>query len=151
MVTVCLSGQASSPCDYRKAWAVGLKAGYQLCVPQQCCDWVFGGWVCRVQCVTAAVQLGVSRLPQLRVQVLVYGDCAVNVEPNSQDLATIAVTSAETAAAFGIEPRVALLSYSTGASGSGPQVGSGLACDNSLCGFPICVTLPPMSPFPNFI
>eukprot|EP00891_Asterochloris_glomerata_P000462 jgi/Astpho2/462/Aster-03507 len=55
-------------------------------------------------------------------KVLVYGDCAVNVEPNSQDLATIAVTSAETAAAFGIEPRVALLSYSTGASGSGPQV-----------------------------
>ena len=67
-------------------------------------------------------------LPQLRVQVLVYGDCAVNVEPNSQDLATIAVTSAETAAAFGIEPRVALLSYSTGASGSGPQVGFSPTC-----------------------
>ena len=67
-------------------------------------------------------------LPQLRVQVLVYGDCAVNVEPNSQDLATIAVTSAETAAAFGIEPRVALLSYSTGASGSGPQVGFRPTC-----------------------
>ena len=75
---------------------------------------------------TAAVHLAVSLLPQLRVQVLVYGDCAVNVEPNSQDLATIA-------AAFGIEPRVALLSYSTGASGSGPQVGLGPLCDSSLC------------------
>lgn len=86
---------------------------------------------------TAAVHLAVSLLPQLRVQVLVYGDCAVNVEPNSQDLATIAVTSAETAAAFGIEPRVALLSYSTGASGSGPQVGLGPLCDSSLCHSPM--------------
>ena len=82
-----------------------------------------------------------SMLPQLRVQVLVYGDCAVNVEPNSQDLATIAVTSAETAAAFGIEPRVALLSYSTGASGSGPQVGLGSLCDSPLRYSPICMTV----------
>ena len=56
------------------------------------------------------------------VQVLVYGDCAVNVEPNAEELALIAVTSAETAAAFGVTPRVAMLSYSTGVSGSGPQV-----------------------------
>jgi phosphotransacetylase len=55
-------------------------------------------------------------------QVLIYGDCAVNVHPSSSELAQIAVTSADTAAAFGIEPRVALLSYSTFGSGSGPEV-----------------------------
>ncbi|KAK9820016.1 hypothetical protein WJX72_005170 [[Myrmecia] bisecta] len=55
-------------------------------------------------------------------KVLVYGDCAVNVDPTAEELAQIAVTSAETAEAFEIEPRVAMLSYSTGASGSGPQV-----------------------------
>lgn len=51
-----------------------------------------------------------------------YGDCAVNVEPSAEELALIAVTSAETAAAFGVTPRVAMLSYSTGVSGAGPQV-----------------------------
>ena len=51
-----------------------------------------------------------------------YGDCAVNVQPSAQELAQIAVTSADTAAAFGITPRVALLSYSTLGSGSGPEV-----------------------------
>ena len=56
------------------------------------------------------------------VQVLVYGDCAVNVEPSAEELAIIAVTSAETAQAFGVAPRVAMLSYSTGVSGAGPQV-----------------------------
>lgn len=55
-------------------------------------------------------------------KVLVYGDCAVNVDPSSEQLAYIAVASAETAAAFGIEPRIAMLSYSTLGSGSGPQV-----------------------------
>ena len=55
-------------------------------------------------------------------QVLIYGDCAVNVHPSSAELAQIAVTSADTAAAFGVEPRVALLSYSTFGSGSGPEV-----------------------------
>jgi Phosphate acetyl/butaryl transferase len=58
-----------------------------------------------------------------RAQVLVYGDCAVNVSPSAGDLANIAVASADTAAAFGVRPpRVALLSYSTGASGSGAEV-----------------------------
>lgn len=56
------------------------------------------------------------------MQVLVYGDCAVNVDPTAYELAVIATTSADTAQAFGIEPRVAMLSYSTGVSGSGPQV-----------------------------
>lgn len=55
-------------------------------------------------------------------QVMVYGDCAVNVSPSSQDLASIAACSADTAAAFGIEPRVAMLSYSTMGSGAGPDV-----------------------------
>lgn len=58
----------------------------------------------------------------LRVQVLVYGDCAVNVNPSSKELASIAACSADTAAAFGLEPRVAMLSYSTMGSGAGPDV-----------------------------
>mmetsp|Transcript_19762 Transcript_19762/g.42933 ORF Transcript_19762/g.42933 Transcript_19762/m.42933 type:complete len:768 (-) Transcript_19762:957-3260(-) len=55
-------------------------------------------------------------------RVLVYGDCAVNVHPTSEELAQIAMVSADTAAAFGVEPRVAMLSYSTLGSGAGPEV-----------------------------
>jgi phosphate acetyltransferase len=55
-------------------------------------------------------------------RVLVYGDCAVNPNPDSEQLADIAISSAETAAAFGIDPKVAMLSYSTGASGKGEDV-----------------------------
>jgi phosphate acetyltransferase len=55
-------------------------------------------------------------------QVLVYGDCAINPEPTAEQLADIAISSAETARAFGIEPRIAMLSYSTGESGKGPEV-----------------------------
>ena len=64
------------------------------------------------------------RIPpeQPMMQVLVYGDCAVNVSPTAEQLAQIAVTSADTAAAFGLPPRVAMLSYSTGTSGTGPEV-----------------------------
>jgi phosphate acetyltransferase len=55
-------------------------------------------------------------------RVLVYGDCAVNPNPNSEQLADIAISSAETATMFGIEPRIAMLSYSTGESGKGESV-----------------------------
>ena len=55
-------------------------------------------------------------------RVLVYGDCAVNPDPNAQQLAEIAVSSAETAVIYGIEPRIAMCSYSTGESGQGAEV-----------------------------
>jgi len=55
-------------------------------------------------------------------QVLVYGDCAVNPNPNAEALADIAIQSAETAEQFGIPARVALISYSTGESGTGADV-----------------------------
>lgn len=58
----------------------------------------------------------------LAEQVLVYGDCAINPDPTAEQLADIAINSALTARMFGIEPRVAMLSYSTGSSGHGPDV-----------------------------
>ncbi len=58
----------------------------------------------------------------LRDRVLVYGDCAINPDPNARQLAEIAFSSARTAQIFGIEPRVAMLSYSTGESGKGADV-----------------------------
>jgi len=55
-------------------------------------------------------------------RVLVYGDCAVNPNPNAEELAEIAISSARTAQLFGIDPVVAMLSYSSGASGAGADV-----------------------------
>ncbi|BCE00352.1 phosphate acetyltransferase [Marinicellulosiphila megalodicopiae] len=55
-------------------------------------------------------------------QVLVYGDCAVNPDPTSEELADIAIQSGDSARAFGIEPKIAMISYSTGKSGTGSDV-----------------------------
>ncbi len=63
-----------------------------------------------------------SFLMCLEDKVLVYGDCAVNPNPNAEELADIAISSAQTAQMFGIEPRIAMLSYSTGKSGKGAEV-----------------------------
>ena len=63
-----------------------------------------------------------SFLMCMKDRVLVYADCAVNPNPNSEQLADIAISSAETAVMFGIEPRIAMLSYSTGESGKGTEV-----------------------------
>ncbi|HLS03689.1 MAG TPA: phosphate acetyltransferase [Actinomycetales bacterium] len=58
----------------------------------------------------------------LEDRVLVYGDCAVNPDPTAEQLADIAISSAETAEQFGIDQRIAMLSYSTGESGTGAGV-----------------------------
>ena len=58
----------------------------------------------------------------LKSEVLIYGDCAVNQDPDAEAFAQIAISCAKTAKAFSIEPKVAMLSYSTGDSGSGADV-----------------------------
>ena len=63
-----------------------------------------------------------GELEHIWMQVLTFADCAVNVNPTAEQLAMIACSSADTAAAFGLEPRCALLSYSTLGSGAGPDV-----------------------------
>ena len=55
-------------------------------------------------------------------EVVIYGDCAINPQPDAEDLADIAIQSAASARAFGIEPRVAMISFSTGTSGTGSEV-----------------------------
>ena len=55
-------------------------------------------------------------------EVYVYGDCAINPDPNAEQLAEIAIQSADSAKAFGIDPRIAMISYSTGTSGTGADV-----------------------------
>jgi phosphate acetyltransferase len=55
-------------------------------------------------------------------RVTIFGDCAINIDPTAEELAEIAISSAETSKKFGIEPRVAMLSYSSGQSGTGEDV-----------------------------
>jgi phosphate acetyltransferase len=76
---------------------------------------------------TAPGQTGISTVSSIFLmclpdQVLAYGDCAIVRDPTVDQLADIAISSAHTAAQFGIEPRVAMLSYSTGESGTGADV-----------------------------
>lgn len=65
-------------------------------------------------------------------QVLVYGDCAVNPDPNADELADIAIQSAQSALAMGITPKIAMLSYSTGKSGTGADVEKVLAATEKV-------------------
>ena len=58
----------------------------------------------------------------LEDRVSVFGDCAINPNPTAEQLAEIAISSADSSAAFGIEPKVAMLSYSSGSSGQGADV-----------------------------
>lgn len=58
----------------------------------------------------------------LEDRVSIFGDCAINPNPTAQELAEIAISSAETSSAFGIEPKIAMLSYSSGTSGKGEDV-----------------------------
>jgi phosphate acetyltransferase len=58
----------------------------------------------------------------LEDRVLAYGDCAINPDPDAQQLAEIAISSADTSVKFGIQPKVAMLSYSSGTSGTGADV-----------------------------
>jgi phosphate acetyltransferase len=58
----------------------------------------------------------------LKDRVSIFGDCAINPNPNAEELAAIAISSAASAKAFGIEPKIAMLSYSSGSSGSGEDV-----------------------------
>ncbi len=58
----------------------------------------------------------------LEDRISVFGDCAINPNPNAQELAEIAISSAQTSKDFGIEPKVAMLSYSSGESGKGAEV-----------------------------
>lgn len=95
----------------------------------------------------------------LEDRVLVYGDCAVIPNPNAAQLADIAINAAETARMFNIEPRIAMLSYSTGESGKGEAVDkvreavkSPSRCGRSCCWKARCSTTPrsmPASPKPN--
>lgn len=66
-------------------------------------------------------------LMAMRGRLWAFGDCAVNPNPTAEQIGEIAVSSAETAAAFGIDPKVAILSYSTGTSGAGPDVDRAVA------------------------
>ena len=58
----------------------------------------------------------------LEDRVSVFGDCAINPNPTSEELAEIAIASADSSIAFGIEPKIAMLSYSSGSSGKGEDV-----------------------------
>ncbi len=75
-----------------------------------------------IKTVPGAKRVSGAFLMCLPDRVMVFADCAVNLDPTAEELAGIAISSAETARAFGVEPRVAMVSYSTGSSGAGVDV-----------------------------
>jgi len=81
------------------------------------------GCACRIsQPVRIRIVRRTSRVRTSKIFPATTGDCAVNMNPSAEELAQIAIESADTAKAFGVEPRVAMLSYSTLGSGEGPDV-----------------------------
>jgi phosphate acetyltransferase len=138
-----LSGYAQTLCDLRKAKGVSLEMardlmhdvsyfGTMMVFKGEADGMVSGAAHTTQHTIRPALQFvktkpGIATVSSvffmcLPNRVSVFGDCAVNPNPTSEQLADIAISSAETSKMFGIEPKVAMLSYSSGTSGEGEDV-----------------------------